>query len=601
MVKIKEKISFADTCKVLVKALGVSLKIKSPLSIIISILGFAAAFFPILIAKSLRKFTDLIVELYGKGMSNVSKVLAVFMILASLYILQALYVFVRNYVNAYDTLRIQEYIKEVIIRITCRIKYKYIENYDSYREKINFSETVTGRRVAGSIQAIETWIQSLIAFISILNELVSVNIWIAISLIVTCIPAIILSYTQKDEEYRFKTKWMKEGAMVIHYYGMCCAPDSMNDLRHWNIYDFIKSGWRRVAEDYIKKKNDITKKHVLYNSIADILRNSVFIIILLLVANEIFKNPGIGLGTYMLVYTLAGDFQKVTANVFVTATVFMQDIKYMRDFFEMQNYEQEEMNENSNLLECFDIIFQNVYFTYPNSTRKALNNINVHIKQGEKVAIVGQNGSGKTTFANLLCGLLEPDSGQIKIGGKSFKKDMASIRKSISIAFQDFSRYEASIRENITISDPRKIANDGELEAICVKTGVDEIVKSQPKGFDELIGIFSEHGKNLSGGQWQRIALARAAYRDDAGIMVLDEPTAALDPVSEAKLYKEFTELTGDKTTLLISHRLGICSIVDRILVFKDGSIIEDGNHESLMKKNGYYAKMYKSQAQWYS
>ena len=125
----------------------------------------------------------------------------------------------------------------------------------------------------------------------------------------TCVPAFILCFAQKDEEYRFKTKWMKEGSMVIHYYGMCCAPDSMNELRHWKIYDYIKAGWRDVANKYIKKKNNITKKHVIYNSIADFLRSSVYIVILILTARTIVLDPQIGLGTYMLVTSLTADYQ----------------------------------------------------------------------------------------------------------------------------------------------------------------------------------------------------------------------------------------------------------------------------------------------------
>jgi len=133
------------------------------------------------------------------------------------------------------------------------------------------------------------------------------------------------------------------------------------------------------------------------------------------------------------------------------------------------------------------------------------------------------------------------------------------------------------------------------------KIKVDDIVNEQKNGLDELVGSFSEKANNLSGGQWQKISIARAAYRSKARIMILDEPTAALDPMAEAQLYRNFASLTEGKTTILISHRLGIASIVDRILVFADGRIVEDGSHKELMRKNGYYARMYNAQAQWYT
>jgi len=150
------------------------------------------------------------------------------------------------------------------------------------------------------------------------------------------------------------------------------------------------------------------------------------------------------------------------------------------------------------------------------------------------------------------------------------------------------------------MSDRHKICGDEELTRISKQTGAYEFIKEQPDQFDEMIGAFSEKGNNLSGGQWQKLALTRALYRDNGCMMILDEPTAALDPPAEAALYRDFAEFTGDKTTLLISHRLGITSVVDRILVFSDGKIAEDGSHVQLMERDGIYAALYKTQAQWY-
>jgi ABC-type multidrug transport system fused ATPase/permease subunit len=171
----------------------------------------------------------------------------------------------------------------------------------------------------------------------------------------------------------------------------------------------------------------------------------------------------------------------------------------------------------------------------------------------------------------------------------------------MSVVFQDFGKYEASIRENITVSDSSKAATDEQLKELAERTGAYDFIKDQKHGFDEIVGSFSEEGNNLSGGQWQKVAITRAAFRDNARIMVLDEPTAALDPIAEADLYRNFADLTGDRTTILISHRLGITRIVDRILVFDDGRIVEDGTHTELMDHDGVYAKMYRAQAQWYS
>ena len=186
------------------------------------------------------------------------------------------------------------------------------------------------------------------------------------------------------------------------------------------------------------------------------------------------------------------------------------------------------------------------------------------------------------------------------MGGESIYTDVSRTRRTLSAAFQDFARYETSIRENIVVSDRRRMPEDAEVEAVARRNGAWEFISAQPHGMDEVVGSFSETGNNLSGGQWQKLALCRCAWRQDAKIMILDEPTAALDPLAEAELYRNFTGLTGDRTTILISHRLGITQLVDRILVFDEGGIVEDGSHEELLKKQGLYARMFQAQAQWY-
>ena len=595
-----EKVTLKEALQIIGKALVVSLKIKSVYSYIAIGIGFAAAFFPIIIANLLSVLTELLVGLY-KGETDISEPLKIFGLIGGLFIAQALNSFLQSYISQRDNLDVEEYLKETIIKITCRTDYKYIENFDDFRQKIDLFEEKTGREVAASINIVIRWFQTLVTFIVISASLIAINVWIVIILIVTCVPAFILCFAQKDEEYRFKTKWMKEGSLVIHYYGMCCAPDSMNELRHWKIYDHIKAGWRDVANRYIKKKNSITKKHVIYNSIADFLRSSVYIVILILTARSIVMDPGIGLGTYMLVTSLTADYQRITIELFTQMGLFIQDIKYMKDFFEICEYSKKEKRQLGETCGAWDISVRDLEFTYPNSDHTVLRGINLHLKEGEKIAIVGENGSGKSTLINLLCGLEEPDAGEIHYGEMKLQDHVDYVREHLSVAFQKYSRYEDTIRNNVIISMLDKEVNEKLFEEVCKKTGVDEIAKIQQNGYDEILGIFSEDGNNLSGGQWQKIVLARAAYKDNAKIMILDEPTAALDPVAETQLYERFADIVKDKTLILISHRLGICKLVDRIIVMKDGTIVEEGTHKALLNNNGYYAELYRSQAQWYA
>ncbi|MDF2722350.1 MAG: hypothetical protein K0Q59_2025 [Paenibacillus sp.] len=592
--------SFTEAMKIVGKALTISFRTRSRVSIAITILGFVMAFLPVLISITLRQFTDEVQALHGKGTEQVSLALGTFGILMVLYISQLLYSGLQNYYTGIDTLNVQAYIKETILRCTCRVKYKYLESYDDFKEKIVFAETYAGYRVAQSMQSITAWLQNLLAFLSIIYVLYEVNGWIVAALIATSIPAVILAYKQKDEDYRLKTKWMKEGAFVIHYFHDCCAPRSLNEVRFFGIFDFLKQKWRSSADQYIAVKNKMTKVHVLYNAIADLLRNSVYIVIVIIVVQEIFHNPAIGLGAFMLVLTLAGQLQEVTAKLFVGSAYFISDIRYMRDFLDLENIEQENLDDAATPFDQADICFQNVHFSYPGSAYPALQQLNVTIKQGEKVAIVGENGSGKTTFVNLLCGMHEPDSGTITVNGQHITERLSAVRRSLSAVFQDFGKYEATIRDNITVSDSRKTCSDEALSKLSEQTGALDFIKDQPRRFNEIVGSFNDDGNNLSGGQWQKLAITRAAYRDQARVMILDEPTAALDPIAESDLYRNFSKLTADKTTILISHRLGIASIVDRVLVFDKGRIVEDGSHSALLSKNGLYAKLYRSQAKFY-
>lgn len=595
-----EKLTFTEAFHTFGKALKISLKAKTAISGIITFVGFPLAFLPMMIATSIRRFSDEVLTLYGAGSAAISGVLGAFAALAALYIIQLTWTFARNYLAKRDTLKITAYMKERILRCTCNVKYKYIENYDDFKRRISFADTDAGTRVAESMQSIVDWLQSIITFISITYILSGVDVWIVIIMVAACIPAVVLAYIFKDEEYIEKTKWTYESRMAIVYFWEATWPTSINDVRFFGIYPWLKGKFRGMMNRYLKQKNDITAKHTLWNAVADLFRNGVYVVVLLITAARIFESPEVGIGAFMLVFTLAGQLQEISAKIFVTAAQFSNDVRYMQDFFYLDELEYEQRDSNAVPREKFDIVFENVSFTYPNTERVILHNLSVRINQGEKVAIVGENGSGKSTFVNLLTAMYEPDSGRITMGGEDVHVNLSATRKTLSAIFQDFAHYEATIRDNITVSDASRNAADKEIYALARLTGVEDVLSEQPDGLDEIVGTFSPTGNNLSGGQWQKVAITRCAYRGNAKIVILDEPTAALDPIAETELYRNFAALTGDRTAILISHRLGITQLVDRILVFDDGRIVEDGNHKTLVSNGGLYAKMYYAQAQWY-
>ena len=260
----------------------------------------------------------------------------------------------------------------------------------------------------------------------------------------------------------------------------------------------------------------------------------------------------------------------------------------------MQEYTDEE--EKTRWPEKSEMILNRVSFRYPNAKQDALHDVNLTIHPGETIALVGENGSGKTTLCRLLLGLYPPSEGSVKLNGLpvcELEKDRASA------VFQNYNKYKMTLQDNIRMSCMEKGTTDHELNTLCRTAGVDLDNPALTDGVQTMLSREFD-GAELSGGQWQRIAIARGLYRN-ADFIVLDEPTSAIDSLEETQLYQGFSELCKEKTAVIVTHRLGSARIADRIVVLKDGQIVEEGTHASLLQKNGEYSRMYAAQSQWYA
>ena len=247
------------------------------------------------------------------------------------------------------------------------------------------------------------------------------------------------------------------------------------------------------------------------------------------------------------------------------------------------------------------IRFEQVSFTYPGASEPALQDINLHIRPGESLALVGQNGSGKTTLIKLLTRLYSPDRGRILLDGTDLRDwDENTLRQRIGVIFQDFARYQMRVGENVGAGDVTHFEDAVRWREASDKGMASEFIDSLPAGFNTQLGKWFREGRELSGGQWQKIALARAFMRSRADILVLDEPTAAMDAEAEATIYQHFRDLAGNRIAILISHRFSTVRMADQIIVIQDGRIIEHGSHEQLMTLDGHYAHLFSLQAQGY-
>ena len=247
------------------------------------------------------------------------------------------------------------------------------------------------------------------------------------------------------------------------------------------------------------------------------------------------------------------------------------------------------------------IRFENVSFRYPDSPRWAVRNISFHLRPGEKLAIVGQNGSGKTTLIKLLTRLYSPNSGRILLDGVDLREwDLEVLQRRIGVIFQNFVRYQFTVGENVGVGDVSQFDNQERWEISTEKGTARSFIDNLPDGFQTRLGRWFKGGQELSGGQWQKIALSRAFMRSGADLLVLDEPTSAMDAEAEAEIFDRFREMTETQMAILISHRFSTVRMADQILVVEQGEILEQGTHEELLKRDGRYAKLFSLQAAGY-
>jgi|UPI00047883BB ATP-binding cassette subfamily B protein len=301
---------------------------------------------------------------------------------------------------------------------------------------------------------------------------------------------------------------------------------------------------------------------------------------------------------------LTASIQQASSNlqqVFSTASGIADQALFLTDllaFFEMKSIVDPNPNGRKipeHIVDGFE--FRNVSFAYPGTTRTILKNFNMKLRQGERIALIGENGQGKTTIVKLITRLYDPTEGQILLDGIDLREySLEDLHQNIGVIFQDFVRFEMTARENIAIGRIESVNSQPDLEAAAHKSLADTVIAKLAGGYDQMLGRRFEGGVELSGGEWQKIALARA-YLRDAQLLILDEPTAALDARSELEVFERFAELTEGKMALLISHRFSTVRMADRIVVLSGGRLIEEGNHQQLMAAGGVYADMFEMQA----
>lgn len=479
------------------------------------------------------------------------------------------------------------------------IKYECFENKNNQNmlQKISENPQSDVLSVFGTMISI---VYSVIGTIGILIMFMRASSLLGAVAVITMIPMFILESTAANKE--MKLRWNMTTDIRKRFYLQKLFVDK-NALQEIKLFDAKKELIAKSDELTMRINRDMEKtlKKVLFLSSG----SSVFIIIFtaatLAFLSVMLVKGSITLGVFVSLVTSLTSFYGLVRGLVSQVASYLRlsyGIGYYQDFLALP--ERRLQSGAADDIRGDEIRFEHVDFRYPTGTADVLRDVNMKIDKGERVAFVGENGAGKSTMIKLLLGLYEPTAGHIYIDGVDIRELSDEERRKIfSVIFQDYQSYQLSLRENVALGDISKLHDDVKIKAALDDAGIGDLPKMNDKGLDLNLGKIYSDGIDVSGGQWQRIAMARS-YISDARFVIMDEPTAALDPIAESKMYERFANVLSKRGAIMISHRLASAKMADKIFVFSGGTVAEEGTHEELLKKGGLYHDMWEKQSSWY-
>ena len=494
-----------------------------------------------------------------------------------------------------------KYLTTITLDKFSKIEIQHLENKSSLDaiEAVMNSQFSISRSFVSSIEIIK----SIVSFLSLILIIFTYYPLIALFYLITTIPSLIVQNIQSSKINQWSIDSIPETRQKGYYYQLLTNAYYAKDLKLYNLSTPFKNKFNELWNRIIYERELLFKKGFKVLNVTTIINAVGYIglYVYLIYKTYIGELSIGGLSAFTVaVFSISNNFNDILSSIMMYQNIFVSRILLVMDFF---NWKEEDYLNSENIqTEKFDITFDKVTFTYPNTTNVILKDLSFTIKDGEKIALVGINGAGKSTIVKLLLRMYEPDEGQILINGVNIQNyDINSYRKYFSACFQDITNYSLTLAENVALSDIKNINNKSKIINAINASGLNNIQDKCEKGLETpLTRSFEEDGVELSGGQWQKISIARAFFRN-APFIILDEPSSALDPKAEAQIFNSFSDLCGEKSGILISHRLSNIMMVDRIIFIESGCVRESGIHSELIKQNGIYAKMYNLQAEKYS
>lgn len=488
-----------------------------------------------------------------------------------------------------------------LIRHAATLDLYQFEDPQFYDKMERARQQTTGRTVLMS--QVLSQLEDTISILFLGVGLAAFNPWLILLLIVAVIPAFIGESYFNQQTYSLTRNWTPERRELDYLRYIGASDATAKEVKVFHLADFLAERFEKISHKYYLANRKIALSRAgwggLLSAVGTASYYGAYVFIILQTIGGILTLGTLTFlaGSFMrmrgMLQTIMSRFSKIAEGA-----LYLQDLF---DFFELRP--SQSAAEITRLVpnpirEGF--VFENVSFKYPLSEKWAIRNLSFHLQAGQKLALVGENGAGKTTLVKLLARLYEPTEGRILLDGVDIRAyNLQDLRNAIGIIFQDYQRFQMRVSENIAVGNILEVDNRPRIQDAAHKSLADTVVELLPKGLDQMLGKRFADGVDLSGGQWQKIALARA-YMRDAQLVILDEPTSALDARAEHEVFLRFADLMKGKMGVLISHRFSTVRMADTILFLEHGQLLEMGSHQELVEKGGKYAELFRLQAKGY-
>jgi ATP-binding cassette, subfamily B, bacterial len=491
-------------------------------------------------------------------------------------------------------------VNELILEKALTLDLAHFEDSEFY-DKMSQARSQASSRPLSLINRTFGLGQSALTLVTFSGLLWQFSGWAVLVLIAAALPSFIAETRFSDHAFRL-FRWRSPETRQQHYLETLLArEDYAKEVQLYQLGAVLLQRYRDIFHRLYAEDRNLTLQKGFWGYLLSLLSTGTFYAAYAWIVIETILGK-ITLGEMTMYLVVFRQGQATFASALTSIGGMYEDNLYLANLYEFldQPISQSQGTVTQGLI-ADGIRFEDVSFSYPGSQQPVLNHISLHLPLGEKLAIVGENGSGKTTLIKLLTRLYVPSSGRILLDGVDLNDwELDALRRRIGVIFQNFVQYQFTAGENVGVGDVDHLTDAQEWETAASKGMAKLFIEGLPQGFNTQLGKWFKDGQELSGGQWQKIALSRAFMRSDADILILDEPTAAMDPEAEMTIFNHFRSLTQDRMVVLISHRFSTVRMADKIIVMANGQIIEQGSHEQLLKTKGRYAHLFLLQAAGY-